>query len=165
MRRGTITILVVAALLALVPGLALARDVACRANAIQCEGTNERDVITGSQGEDVILAKGGNDTVEGRGSDDEISGGRGDDRLRDNSAAEDADEILAGRGNDTINVEDGDTGEPSEEDPLELILDEVDCGRGIDTVVGADEADLIDGETCERGENIDPPEEEPEEEL
>jgi hypothetical protein len=102
--------------------------------------------------------------VEGRGSDDEINGGRGDDRLRDNTADEDADEILTGRGSDTIYVEDGYTGESSEEDPLEPILDEVDCGPGVDTVTGADPADIVDGETCEEGENIDPVEEEPAEE-
>jgi Ca2+-binding RTX toxin-like protein len=65
-----------------------------------------RDVITGSQGEDNILAR--NDTVEGRGSDDAINGGTGNGRLKVNTAAEDADEILAGRGRDTINVADGD---------------------------------------------------------
>ena len=151
MRRGTITILVVAALLALLPGIALARNFV---------GTSGNDRITGTQAEDLITARGGNDVVEGRGSDDEINGGGGNDRLRDNTAAVDADEILAGRGNDTINVEDGDTGALGEEG--EPILDEVDCGPGADdTVVGADEADLIDGETCENGENIDPPEEEP----
>jgi Ca2+-binding RTX toxin-like protein len=152
MRRGTITLLVVVALLALVPGIALARNFV---------GTNGNDRIIGTQAEDLITARGGDDVVEGRGSDDEINGGSGNDRLRDNTAQVDADEILAGRGSDTINVEDGDTGAPSPEDPLEPILDEVDCGPGIDTVAGADEADLIDGETCERGENIDPPEEEP----
>lgn len=162
MRRGTITILVVAALLALVPGLALARDVACRANALQCEGTNERDVITGSQGEDNILARGGNDTVNGRGSDDVINGGSGSDRLRDNTPQVDADEIMAGRGSDTINVRDGDTGALGEEN--EPIIDEVECGPGIDTVV-ADVApgdvviDEVDPESCEEG-DISP--EEPE---
>ena len=147
------------------PGLALARDVACRANALECEGTNERDVITGRQGEDNILARGGNDTVEGRGGDDVISGGTGNDSLRDRTAAEDADEVFGNRGRDTINVADGDTGAPDPEDPAELIIDQVDCGPGIDTVVadvgpGDVVIDEVDPETCERG-DISP--EEPEE--
>ena len=143
MRRGTITILVVAALLALLPGIALARNFV---------GTSGNDRITGTQAEDIIRARGGDDVVDGRGSDDEIFGGGGNDRLRDNTAAVDADDILAGRGRDTINVADGD--DPN--DPVEPIVDEVDCGPGIDTVAGADEVDIVDGETCERGENIDP---------
>jgi Ca2+-binding RTX toxin-like protein len=143
MRRGTITLLVVVALLALVPGIALARNFV---------GTNGNDRIIGTQAEDLITARGGNDVVEGRGSDDEINGGSGDDRLRDNTAAVDADEILGGRGRDIIDVADGD--DPN--DPVEPIIDEVDCGPGIDTVMGADDVDIVDGETCERGENIDP---------
>jgi len=156
MRRGTITILVVAALLALLPGLALARNFV---------GTSGNDRITGTQAEDLIRARGGDDVVEGRGSDDEIFGGGGNDRLRDNSAAEDADEVFGNRGRDTINVADGDTGAPSPEDPAELIIDSVDCGPGIDTVVadvgpGGVVIDEVDPETCERG-DISP--EEPEE--
>ena len=85
MRRGAITLLVVAALLALAPGLALARNFV---------GTNGNDRITGTQAEDIIRARGGDDVVDGRGSDDEIFGGSGNDRLRDNTAAVDADEIL-----------------------------------------------------------------------
>lgn len=157
MRRGTITILVVVALLALVPGMALARNVACNAGADLCQGTNDSDRIRGSLDDDVIRALGGSDTVNGRAGTDEIFGGGGGDQISD-TAGDDQDEVEGGGGNDVINVRDGDEGVL---DPVDNVIvdDEVVCGAGTDRVI-SDAVDDVDPDSCERGGDVEP--EEPE---
>jgi len=157
MRRGTITVLVVVALLALIPGMALARNVACNAGADLCRGTNESDRIRGSLDDDVIQALNGADTVNGRAGTDEVFGGGGNDRISD-LAGDDQDEVEGGGANDVINVRDGDEGVL---DPVDNVIvdDEVVCGGGRDRVI-SDAVDDVDPDTCEVGGDVEP--EEPE---
>jgi Ca2+-binding RTX toxin-like protein len=111
-----------------------------------CNGTDERDVITGNRkaqtfnlydGDDVAYGKRGADEVRGGWDDDVLLGKRGADLLTDRVDEGDYDEHFGGRGNDVIRADDGDE------------RDSGDCGPGDDVlyVDGDDEADDFDN--CE----------------
>lgn len=155
MRRGTITILVVAALVALVPGLAMADNVRCLANADLCRGTNQSDTIRGSGDEDVIRALGvPRDVVNGNGGSDEIFGAGGRDFVND-TAGGDQDEVEGGLGDDVMDVHDNDETIEDPEEPGVFVDDEVVCGAGRDRVT-SDPGDYVDPDTCEVGGDEDP---------
>ncbi|MFC3616178.1 hypothetical protein ACFORG_20750 [Lutimaribacter marinistellae] len=78
-------------------------------------GTPEDDILDGTNGDDLILALAGNDLVRGQAGNDTVNGGEGADRLEggdgDDSinpggATDGIEEILAGTGNDTIDLAD-----------------------------------------------------------
>jgi Ca2+-binding RTX toxin-like protein len=54
----------------------------CKGRAVTILGTDEDDVLKGSNQRDVILALGGDDRVEGRGGNDVICGGSGRDLIK-----------------------------------------------------------------------------------
>ncbi len=124
-----------------------------------CNGTPQRDTITGSRFSDEISARGGSDEVNARGGLDEVDAGRGNDTVR---GQRDTDILDGGVGRDLIegnrgndDIIDG----PLEEFDRDLIFggsgidsvdsrnfpasrDIVNCGPGEDNV-SADAADVV----------------------
>ncbi len=78
-RRAVLLLAVVGAVSMLAAGTALAATVQCTGG--ECDGTEQSDVINGSDGFDRISALGGDDSVYGGVGVDEIFGGDGNDRL------------------------------------------------------------------------------------
>ena len=68
------------------------------------EGTNDSEVLNGTEGPDLILAKGGSDVVNGHGGNDCIDGGNGSDALHGQGGN---DVILGGNGSDAIQGNEG----------------------------------------------------------
>ncbi|HEX2402756.1 MAG TPA: hypothetical protein VHJ79_22635 [Mycobacterium sp.] len=115
MNRQTIaTLAVVVVALLLAGGVVLAKSITCSGGT--CNGTKKADQITGS-----VVA----DTINGRGGNDEIDGGNGSDTIVDNGTVPDVDIITGGKGDDLIDVREG--------DPTDT-PDKVDCGPGTDIV-------------------------------
>ncbi|MEJ7841890.1 MAG: hypothetical protein WKF95_08970 [Rubrobacter sp.] len=110
MRRITMAVVFVAALLMMTAGIALAESFRGNDGPNTIRGTDEPDRIEGLAGDDNLFGRGGGDTIFGNRGDDDIGGGDGRDR------------IIAGRGDDFINVQ-GDGK-----------VDRVDCGSGRDVV-------------------------------
>jgi Ca2+-binding RTX toxin-like protein len=137
MKRGVYLFLVMGVLLMITAGVALAQErIFCPPGGGTCQGTEGPDDIIGSQGVDLIDAMGGADRVRGRGGDDVIIGGPGSDQIF-GGAGNDVivggpgnDQIFGGAGNDTIDAQDGEA-------------DEIDCGRGTDTVLFDVELDQV----------------------
>src|SRR5438477_12740352 len=112
MNRTTMGALVlVAIMLLLAGGVVLAKNIDCSGGS--CVGTKRGDGINGTTGDFMYFRGDGDDTI--------YSGG-GDDYIWDFNGGGDVDRDIRGKGNDTINVKDGDN------------LDEVDCGPGKDEV-------------------------------
>ena len=116
-------------------------------------GTEGDDVIVGTDGPDVVDALGGNDVVCGLGGGDELHGGAGDDRLfgglsgRDENGVYQADLVLPGAGDDTIDVG---------LDPTALTDGQEDNGPGFDSISWADSpagvtVDLVAGTAIGEG--------------
>lgn len=102
-----VTVLAVGVLLVvLTAGAAYAVTKVCNTT---CEGTKKRDTLTGTAADTTFYGK------------------RGGDRITD-IAGPDNDVVYAGRGNDTVNVEDNVQGNNKDN------ADYVDCGPGYDTV-------------------------------
>src|SRR5215213_3175384 len=126
----------------------------------ECRGTNKADQISGTIGVDQIYALGGDDSVQGGEGADLIKGGLGADLLKSGS---DADTIYGGDGNDTANGAigndyfDGGAGNDrlSGGDENDIItaadglVDEIDCGLGLDTVVSHGTGLDIVADSCE----------------
>lgn len=137
MNRKTIVVLMAVALvLLLAGGVVLAKDFQCDPpTGDKCVGTKKADDILGTTGDDEIYGR-GNDVIGGHfpffsdSGDDTIFGRRGDDEIRDFNAGGDVDRTFGGKGDDVINVGDGDA------------FDEVDCGPGKDQFA-ADPGDTI----------------------
>ena len=123
MRKITMVAVMVAALLVMTAGIALADSFRGTDGPNTIVGTNDRDTIDGLAGDDNLFGRGGNDRIFGNRGDDDIGGGGGRDR------------IDAGRGDDFINVQGDDR------------RDVVRCGSGRD-VVRANPQDAIAGD-CE----------------
>ena len=144
MKRTTIAALVVALLVALFAGVAVAKTFVCDGPGdndpalLSCTGTPKDDLITGTTKGETIRALDGDDTINGYGGHevnlvgeagcDKINGGAGEDRLdaqrKDdctNPLVDGAGEFVrAGPGNDRVFADD---------DKPDII----DCGGGIDT--------------------------------
>ena len=100
-------------------------------------GTEEDDVLRGTNGRDVIWAGGGNDRIIGGNGNDVICGGAGDDTVQGGNGNDlllggsGADRIEGGNGSDELFGEDGD--------------DELFGGNGKDRGSGGRNADLMVG--------------------
>ena len=120
-----LTVAVMATVLLLAGGAALAEDIVCFG---ACVGSEQADVILGQGVDNQIAGRGGNDTIFGDltvdGGDDLLRGGAGGDEIDDSFPSTDADRVFGGQGNDTIDVRDGSEGK-----------DVVDCGPGKDKVL------------------------------
>ncbi len=108
MRKLILLAVVVAALVALPVGVALAQNFKGTDGMDTIVGTAEDDTISGFAGNDNLLGRQGNDTIRGNRGDDDIVGQLGRDR------------IDGGRGDDHIDVQ------------ADGSVDTVDCGAGID---------------------------------
>jgi Ca2+-binding RTX toxin-like protein len=98
MRRAILLLTLIPVTVLLAAGVALAAVITCPTGpGGECQGTDEADKITGSQGADEIDALGGNDNVLGRSSGDFIYGQVGNDRLSGDGGP---DEIYGGPGDD-----------------------------------------------------------------
>ena len=96
------------------------------------DGLAGDDVIRGLAGDDRLIGSDGADRIKGGDGDDLVRGGKGPDRLNGESGK---DRVFGGRGKDRISAYDSER-------------DEVNCGKGVDTVI-ADDVDAI-GESCEK---------------
>ena len=94
-------------------------------------GSDHADMLIGTDAADRIRGARGTDTVIGLAGDDCLATGVGNDRIRTGSGE---DRVVAGSGRDRVDAADGES-------------DQVQCGRGIDTIV-ADRTDHLSG--CER---------------
>ena len=121
-RTTMVALLVVAVALLLGSGVVLARSITCTGGV--CLGTKKADVMTGSVGTDQIKGRGGADSIDGGNGNDTIDGG-GNDTIVDIGIVPDVDHITGGKGDDIIDVREG--------DPTDT-PDQVDCGPGTDTV-------------------------------
>ena len=122
-RSMVVALLVVTVALLLAGGVVLAKSITCPGGV--CVGTKRADTITGSVGTDEINGRAGGDTIDGGNGSDTINGGGGNDRITDIGVVPDIDHITGGKGNDIIDVREGDPNDAP---------DQVDCGPGTDTV-------------------------------
>ena len=125
-------VVVLAGLLA--GGTTLAKDIICKSG--HCVGTERADTMQGAAGNDVLVGRRGNDTILGDregtpAGNDVLRGGAGKDLLFDGSRIVDTDTVFGGKGDDRIDVKEGDN-----------TVDEVACGPGQDTVF-ADPSDQL----------------------
>lgn len=138
MKRATLLTMLVALLVALTAGVALAKVF---------DGTNARDVIYGTNKNDFIKAHGGNDTVYGRKGNDDIRGGSGNDVLKGSpgndliNGEEGQDKIFGNRGADRMF---GAKGNDRIRTVGDTQTDFVNCGPGFDRAYVSGD-DLIDG--------------------
>jgi Ca2+-binding RTX toxin-like protein len=124
MKRNVILALaVVAVALSMVGGVVLAKSITCTGGP--CNGTKRADTITGSVVADTINGRAGGDTIDGGNGNDSINGGGGNDTITDIGVVPDVDIITGGKGNDIIDVREGDLNDEQ---------DKVDCGPGTDTI-------------------------------
>jgi Ca2+-binding RTX toxin-like protein len=129
MRRTVVLLAVMAAVLVMASGVAL---------AVNKVGTNGRDVLLGTAKADNLIGRGGNDVLFGDRRSDNIVGGEGNDLLIDGDLREGArDKLVGGDGNDLIDV----INRPA-------VQDVVVCGDGFDRVF-ADRKDQV-APDCER---------------
>jgi Ca2+-binding RTX toxin-like protein len=140
MRRAVVLLMVVAAMLAVAGGIALATQ-NCTGGG-DCIGTREADAIIGSQDfPNRIAAMEGNDTINGGPLTDEIYGDEGNDTINSGAIAigvPDSDVIYGDEGNDTIDVRDNDSGP-----------DTVNCGPGKKDKVSFDKSEDVIANNCE----------------
>lgn len=141
MRRASLLAMVVALLVALCAGVAVAKSFS---------GNNQPNTIKGTNQADTIKGNGGNDSLFGRGGSDKLYGGSGNDVLRGQIGS---DRIVGGTGNDRIY---GNTGRDalyggSGDDYIAARGDGVDrvfCGPGFD-VANVSLNDLLGGSSVE----------------
>ncbi len=154
-RRWILGALMASLMLVMVASVAYAATVYCSPNDATCTGTEEGDHIIGTAepdliyglggddgigaygGQDTVFGNTGNDFINGRNASDTLRGNRGNDLLYDRASDNDVDQLFGGRDNDRLASRDYDN------------LDTLDCGLGFDTVMNADEGDMI-AENCER---------------
>jgi Ca2+-binding RTX toxin-like protein len=144
MRKITMLLATVGAMLLLVSGVALAATI---------NGTSGHDTLRGGEGTDIIHGRGGSDTIHGGYGEDRLYGDTGNDTLRggyggDRLYGDTGNDTLRGghaqdrifggqgrdivdgeQGNDYINVADG-------------TVDSVSCGVGANDTAVVDNADL-----------------------
>lgn len=80
MRRPILLLALVAAMLAVASGAALALTRDCEPFR-DCFGSNRSDTMRGSRGTDFMFGLAGNDTMKGNGRWDQIEGGKGADKV------------------------------------------------------------------------------------
>jgi Ca2+-binding RTX toxin-like protein len=119
MRRATILVVVMALLLSLTAGVALAKNI---------NGNNRANTLIGTKNNDVIKGFGAGDYINGRAGNDDMYGQKGADEIEDFRGA---DRAWGGRGNDEIDVQDG------------VNNDRVSCGKGAHDVAIVDDGDRI----------------------
>src|SRR5918998_1645127 len=107
MRRITLLVAMVAGVLVLVSGVALAANIVGNNGPNLLVGTQQADNIAGAAGNDTINARGGNDRAFGDSGTDELNGGEGADFLNVADGAG-GDVIDAGPGFDTCVRDAGD---------------------------------------------------------
>src|SRR5918994_2664519 len=81
LRRMTLLLAVVAAVLVVASGVALARDFVGTDRGERIVGTDSADTIDGNGGDDTIIGKGGPDRIRGGNGSDEQYGGPGNDGI------------------------------------------------------------------------------------
>jgi Ca2+-binding RTX toxin-like protein len=108
MRRTTLLVAMVASVLVLASGVALAANIVGNNGPNLLIGTQQADNIAGAAGNDTINARGGNDRAFGDSGTDELNGGEGADFL---NAADGAggDVLNGGPGFDTCVRDVGET--------------------------------------------------------
>jgi Ca2+-binding RTX toxin-like protein len=137
-RTALLALGVVAVALLLAGGTVLAKHIICKSG--HCVGTERADTMQGASGNDELAGRRGNDAIFGDregtpAGDDLLRGGPGKDLLFDGSQIVDTDTVFGGKGDDRVDVKEGDDS-----------VDDVDCGPGQDTIF----ADLSDQLTnCE----------------
>ena len=158
MRRVILLLTLMAAMLILVSGVALAASRTGDNGPNNIVGTNRADTLLGRGGHDLVNGLGGNDFVSGGAGHDELSGGFGDDVVSggpkgdslhsdiwdghsSGSGQHGNDFLIGGGGNDTIYSAEGHR-------------DTIVCGDGRDWVE-ADHRDIVAAD-CERVSIIKP---------
>ncbi len=127
----------------------------CNGKTATIIGTEDNDLLTGTDGDDVIVALGGNDLILSRAGDDTVCAGEGNDDLRggtgiDTLLGESGNDVLrGGAGNDTLYGGDGNDVLRGEAGNDELFgaggNDELDGGDGRDILHGGDGNDQLKG--------------------
>lgn len=118
------------------------------ASALEFEGGNGRDTMTGTPDADYMVGNGGNDTIDGQDGDDQIFGGPGNDKLRGGSGNDDLD---GGKGKDDMNGGAGDDymagGDGNDKIGGSAGNDIVEGGAGNDKITGGSGNDILWGDT------------------
>ena len=148
------------------PAIAGADVTRCNGLLVTKHGTEGPDVIVGTSGRDVIAALGGNDRVSaGPGDDvvclgagnDALNGGAGNDLLAADDVPDGADSFAGGDGVDTadyagrfattaVSLDNRpDDGAPDEDDNIHADVENVEGGRGPNTLRGNLSANLLRG--------------------
>ena len=145
MRRTTMLLAVVVAVLLLASGTALALN-NIRCDGGTCQGTNQKDKMVGSAKHDTMYGKKRSDVMLGGGAGDTMYGGYGGDEIEGGPGP---DTIDGDAGNDTIYADDGE-------------VDSISCGLGDDDTAYVDAADLEESSIEEfvrltSCENVEPP--------
>ena len=91
------------AMMLLVSGVALAKNITGTNGNDNLRGTNKADKIFGGKGNDVLRGRAGADILEGQEDEDALYGGRGRDRI--DTAGESADVVDCGAGTDWVKVD------------------------------------------------------------
>jgi Ca2+-binding RTX toxin-like protein len=145
MRRTTMLLALVGALLLPLAGVAVAATINGDSGNDSLVGTNRSDEMRGLGGNDIIRGKRGSDLVLGGTGKDTLSGSYGVDRMRggDNndtiSGGFYGDRIFGGAGRDSIDADKG----PDHVEVADGRFDSVSCGPGEDTAV-VDRVDLAE---------------------
>ena len=143
-------------------------DVVAKPEGIDVTGTSGNDTLVGSEGDDILHGGRGNDTLSGLGGDDtftirgnegldQVDGGEGHDTIKGSrygdtiqvsdgmaniqsvetiDGGDGYDVLQAGSGNDTLDLSNG---------PELVNIEEIDGGRGDDTIIGTAGNDNIEG--------------------
>jgi len=158
-KQTKLLLIAIASVLVIPIGLAMAADLSCGPPENECTGTNENDVITGTdakqdKGNKILKGQGGDDILIGLGQDDRLEGGTGDDELvgdenifgsprgvTDGSADGD-DELDGAGGNDYMT---GSGGNDVLTGGVGAGRDQLFGGPGVDQMTGGNGGDDMDG--------------------
>ena len=154
MRRATLLTLVVALMVALTAGVAVAKNINGTNGPNTLRGTNAADTINGRGGADEIYGRDGMDTLKGNDAADRVYGMEGNDAISGGFGNDPA--LRGGAGNDDIDgnigsdTVTGDAGDDTIRTVGDISSDKVNCGedadgQDVDTAfVGSN--DLVDGQ-------------------
>ena len=136
MKRATLLTMMVALVLALTAGVAVAKTIKGTNGSDTLRGTNAADTITGRGGADEIYGRGGADTLKGNDAADRVYGMDGNDTLIGGFGNDPA--LRGGAGNDDITGSLGsdrllgDTGDDTLNTVGDTKQDFVNCGEDAD---------------------------------